>query len=39
VTYPINTNRNIAAVIRAPLEAGNNIPNMAKTEIYNIIYR
>lgn len=38
-TYPINTNRNIAAVIRAPLEAGDNIPNMAKTEIYNIIYR
>lgn len=29
--YPINTNKKIAAVIRAPLDAGDNIPNMAKT--------
>ena len=30
-TYPMNTNRKMAAVIRAPLEAGDNIPSMANT--------
>lgn len=25
----------MAAVIKAPLEAGDNIPNMAKTEMFN----
>ena len=28
----MNTYRNMAAVIKAPLEAGDNIPNIAKTE-------
>jgi len=36
-TYPIKTNRNVAAVSRAPLEAGDNIPNMANTVRIKII--
>jgi hypothetical protein len=41
-SYPINTKRNSAAVMRAPLDAGDNIPNIANAEIIiiydNIIY-
>lgn len=31
-TYPRKTNKKMAAVISAPLEAGDNIPSMAKTK-------
>ena len=31
VTHPLKTKRNVAAVRSAPLDAGDNMPNMAKT--------
>ena len=31
-SYPMNINRTMAAVMRAPLLAGDSIPNMANTE-------
>lgn len=37
-TYPMKTNRKMAAVIRAPREAGDNIPNMAKTAKIDVHY-
>lgn len=32
-TYPIKTYKKIAAVINAPLEAGDSIPSIAKTKV------
>ena len=33
-THPMKTNRKTTAVMRAPREAGDNIPNIAKTKRY-----
>lgn len=37
-TYPMKTNRKMPAVIRAPRDAGDNIPNMAKTAKIDVHY-
>ena len=39
MNYPIKTKRKRAAVNRAPLDDGDNIPNIAKAIVINIIHR